>query len=129
MQILYGEYTAAEGPQHFWDMYFGPQGTAVNPCDVVEPFYRVLRYAPPKVEGASINSPPTTPKEKWEGLPSLYDDAPCYVVGDGVVPPILKCPEDGSVMQVDLAKDPQYDDPIIDCGGGYRYHRVYYAEY
>jgi hypothetical protein len=132
IQILYGEtkILAGQGVTHSWHVYRGPQGTSVNPCQVVDPFYNVLLSAAQVVEGSTIDAPPPTPVVSWPVFPGIVNEnMECRIIGDGTTPPMLKCPEDGSIMQVDFAKDPQYDDPILDCGGGQRYHRVYYAEY
>lgn len=112
---------------HDWTVYFGPQGIAVDPCNIA-PFSFVLQSP---VQDASVYSVrpkkdiPFTPEAVWPGLPQLYEGVQCIIEGSGEDLPALKC---GEVLAADFTKDPQYKEAVI-CPDGFQYFRGYYVEY
>lgn len=114
------------GVVHYWNVCFGPQGTPVNPCRV-EPFDLVYKSVAHGKESA-IDAPPSTPKGSWSGMTKLdlHDDATCTISSDSIAPPTLSC---GQTLQIDFARDPKYDDPVMECDDGFMYHRLLYVEY
>jgi hypothetical protein len=127
MQILYAENVFSYA--HDWNVYFGPHGIPVDPCNL-GPFSSVFNLtgeARPEHTFSNIDTPPPTPSGTWSGFASPLADADCLIVGDGSGPPTLKC---GQSLTVAFAKDPGYDDPTIRCGqNAIFHHRAYSVEY
>jgi hypothetical protein len=114
---------------HDWEVYFGPRGISVDPCNL-EPFYSVFNITSEVVSGdlfSIIYDPPPKISETWSGFASPLADADCSIVGDASSPPTLKC---GQSLTAAFAKDPGYNEPTIGCyEGAFRYKRVYFAEF
>jgi hypothetical protein len=108
-------------------VYFGPQGIAVNPCEI-KPFQSVYNTTRYEIEDKTQARPEYTPNERWSELSRSYKGAACSIVGDGNSPPTLECGHD---LVVTFAKDPRYGqttDPEI-CEGTHRYYRYYSVDY
>ncbi|KAH6383337.1 hypothetical protein HBI60_257590, partial [Parastagonospora nodorum] len=113
---------------YFWMVYYGPYGTAVDPCNYV-PFTLSRAYNAPEVEGTDITNPPFPPKARWAGpLPPFADDE-CRIEGSGDRPPTLECGQPSNVI-MDFQEDVQYEDPVIVCSETkVKYHRGWTVEY
>ena len=127
VQILYESF----GDLDRWSVYFGPQGQPADPCTVL-PFSRF--YPAGNIVGPdrNIHNPGFPQAQTWAVLPDLYKDTPCLIICDGKGPPLLQCAQlllDEVILMIDFERDPQYDDEIIECADGTKYHRGYYAEY
>jgi hypothetical protein len=114
-----------------WGVYFGPRGQAVNPCAYF-PFSK-LHYAPGvEIRDSSIDNPPYPQLGTWAGLPNLHENVPCLIICDGESVPRLRCAkilDPVAVLEKDFAKDPQFDDPSMECPDGAKHHRGYFVEY
>jgi hypothetical protein len=111
---------------YFWTVFYGPYGTAVDPCSSV-PFTLSRPY---DAEDGDINNPPFPPHTQWDGpLPRLAEYQ-CRIQGSGDGPPMLLCgqPSAESVIK-DFQKDVQFDDPVIVCETKTKYHRGWTVEY
>jgi hypothetical protein len=152
VQILYGQQPPvknSEGQEqpaaHFWTVYHGPYGIAVNPCNASQFQWSGDYYA--LIDKNGINNPPFPPRGQWNGtLPQFAGDDNCIIRGVTDGPPSLLCgPPSGEkgyenfpsldqlTLIADFQKDVQYDDPVIVCTTEdkkeTKYHRTWTVEY
>ncbi|KAH7075076.1 hypothetical protein FB567DRAFT_553354 [Paraphoma chrysanthemicola] len=118
----------------YWNMWEGPQGVAVNPCNPQAEFKKVVHRSPfiggGGPDGGSIKNPPFpiaggNNKIYWS-LPNEYFKN-CRYESDstGDSAGTLRC----AGLIYDFLPDPQRKDNEIDCGKDGRYGRAFMVEY
>ena len=132
IQMLLG----SSGVSRWWQIYQGPQGVAVIPCNLDDRFKNADDDEGHSKEfmyqnGANIDDPPYVQAgKKW---PLKIDEEQEYyfeLSADG--PGFLKC---GDHLELSFAADPQKGDPTVSCGAvsgrsdTVKWHRAWYVEY
>jgi hypothetical protein len=132
IQILLASYVGGK----WWEIYQGPQGVAVIPCDLDGRFKDAVKDQGQFRSGmyqndANLEDPPYVQANKKWPL-KIDDEQDCYFESSVDSPGSLKC---GDYLDLPFAADPQRRDKTVTCGAvngrfdNVKVHRAWYVEY